>query len=114
VLKQKESAIGSAAFGSSHAYVIGEEDKEKDKKKGKEAVNLIKSQKTKEVDITLNPTDLENLTDAVLKEKYETTVAAADREREDVSDLLAEHSKKARAKAAGKDKKSKDKYKFKF
>jgi len=118
VLQQKESSVGSAAFGSSHAYVIGEEeqDAKEKKKKAKESVNLIKSQKTKEIDITLNPSDLENLTDAVLKEKYESTLASGGQEREDVSDLLAEHSKKARAKAAkqDKDKKSKDKYKFKF
>jgi len=52
----------------------------------------------------------------VLKEKYESTVAAGEQqEKEDVSDLLAEHNKKARAKAAAKEKKQgKDKYKFKF
>lgn len=113
MLQQKETTVGSAAFGSSHAYVIGEESTKK--KKGKEAVNLIKSQKTKEVDITLNPADLENLTDAVLKEKYESTMAAGEQqEKEDVSDLLAEHNKKSRAKAAAKEKKGKDKPKFKF
>jgi len=89
--------------------VIGEEEKKKPKLK--DAVPLMKSQKTKEVDITLNPTELENLTDAVLQEKYENRVAADAQEKEDVSDVIAEHKKKKRAKDKAKDKKYKD---FKF
>lgn len=113
VLQQRETKVGNAAFGSAHTYVIGSEDKAAAGKPAKgEAVNLIKSQKTKEVAITLNPAELENLTDDMLKEKYEATVKAAGQpEREDMSDLLAEHTKKK----AKKDAKDKKKYKeFKF
>jgi len=110
VLQQKDTKVGGAAFGSSHTYVMGEEKEEKAKKGKGEAVNLIKSQKTKEVAITLNPSELENLTDDVLKEKYEATMAAGQTEREDVSDIIAEHQKK-KAKKDKKDKKYKD---FKF
>jgi splicing factor 3B subunit 2 len=113
VLQQRETKVGNAAFGSAHTYVIGEDKAAAGAKPPKgEAVNLIKSQKTKEVAITLNPSELENLTDDMLKEKYEATVKAAGQpEREDMSDLMAEHTKKK----AKKDAKDKKKYKeFKF
>jgi len=113
VLPQRDAKVGNAAFGSAHTYVIsGQEEKGAAPKPGKgEAVNLIKSQKTKEVAITLNPSELENLTDDMLKEKYEATVSAAQPEREDLSDLVAEHTKKKAKKDAGDKKKYKD---FKF
>jgi hypothetical protein len=47
----------------------------------------------------------------MLKEKYEATVSAAQPEREDLSDLVAEHTKKKAKKDAGDKKKYKD---FKF
>jgi len=112
VLQQRDTKVGSAAFGSAHTYVINEEKPAPKPGKG-EAVNLIKSQKTKEVAITLNPSELEDLTDDKLKEKYEAAVkATAQPEREDLSDLVAEHTKKrAKKEAKEKDKKYKD---FKF
>ncbi len=121
VLPQKEVKVGSTAFGSSHVYVLGDQGAAAAgagaggvKKPKLEAVNLIKSQKTKEVDITLNPSELENLTDDMLKEKYEQRLAAQAQAqvKEDLSDLVVEHAKKkAKKEKEKKDKKYKD---FKF
>jgi splicing factor 3B subunit 2 len=120
VLQQREAKVGGAAFGSAHTYVIGGGEEKAggagggQGKPGRgEAVNLIKSQKTKEVAITLNPSELENLTDDMLKEKYEATVKATGQpEREDLSDLVAEHTKKKAKKDAAKDKKKYKEFKF--
>jgi splicing factor 3B subunit 2 len=113
VLQQREAKVGGATFGSAHTYVLGGEEKAGGKPGRGEAVNLIKSQKTKEVAITLNPNELENLTDDMLKEKYEATVkATAQPEREDLSDLVAEHTKKKAKKDAAKDKKKYKEFKF--
>jgi splicing factor 3B subunit 2 len=126
VLPQKEVSVGSAAFGSAHAYVIsgagaggpaagpGEEDKKAAKaakKAGKqEAVNLIKSQKTKEMEFTLSATQVAELTDEKLEEMYEAEVAARAPPKEDLSDVIAEHTKKK--KPASKDKKKWQDFKF--
>jgi len=123
VLPEKEITIGGAAFGSSHGYVISslnEKNKKKfvapstiGKKKKKDAVNIIKSQKTKEVEVTLNPNNLLNLTAEMLQEMYHEKVAEEAPKKEDVSDVISQHSMKSRSKkaAAEKNKKYKD---FKF
>lgn len=74
-------------------------------KGGKEKVDLIKSQKTEKVSITLNPSEVEEmdtLPEDLLKKKYEQYLQEkADEEKgEDVSDIIAEQNRK-RKKAGG-------------
>ncbi|KAL6070995.1 Splicing factor 3B subunit 2 [Balamuthia mandrillaris] len=117
VLQQQAAQVGSAAFGSAHTYQLpgapaaaaaaGAKGK-----KGPELVNLIKSQKTKEVDITLNPSELENLTDDVLKAKYETHVAAT-QQRPIAGSALDEEEATSAGAATKKKSKSSDKKKYK-
>jgi len=58
--------------------------------------------------------NLEEITTDVLKQKYEQALSEKQTPREDVSDIIAEHSKKKRKKES-KEKDSKKKYKdFKF
>jgi splicing factor 3B subunit 2 len=108
VLEQTATKVGSAAYGSSHKYVIPE-GKEKAKEgavKSKDKVDLIKSQKTEKVDITLNPSeveDMDTLSDDLLKKKWDQRMQEkADAEKgEDMSDIVAEQARKKR-KAASK------------
>jgi splicing factor 3B subunit 2 len=116
VLEQAEARVGGALYGSSHKYVIPGEKKES---KGKDKVDLIKSQKTEKVSITLNPSeveDMDTLTDDLLKKKYEQYLAEkAEQEKgEDFSDMIAEQSKKRKKSQKEGDKKSKKYKDFKF
>jgi len=109
VLQQQEKSVGAALLGSTHTYIIPTEKREL--KAGKSAVNLIKSQATEKLDISLDATEvenLENLSEDVLAKKYEA--ALSDKQnipREDVSDIIEEHSKKKRKKEQKSDSKSK-------
>jgi splicing factor 3B subunit 2 len=116
VLQQTAASTAGQMFGSSHKYIIG------DKKEGAKSnrVDLMKSQKSENVNITLNPSEVEEmdtLSDDLLKKKYEQYIAEkADAEKgEDFSDMVAEQNKKRKNKAQKtgekKDKKYKD-YKF--
>jgi splicing factor 3B subunit 2 len=112
VLPQREMAVGGAAFGSSHGYVVPGAADAAAAKKGKDAaVNLIKSQRTKEMEFTLSETDVANLTDDRLQEMFEAKVASSAPAKEDVSDVIAEHAKKKKA-ASTKDKKKWQEFKF--
>lgn len=95
------------SYGSSHKYVIPEKEiKTKDSgAKGKDKVDLMKSQKTEKVSITLNPSEVEEmdtLTDDLLKKKYEQYLQEkADSEKgEDVSDIIAEQNRKRKKQAS--------------
>jgi len=121
VLEQTGAKVGSAAYGSSHKYVIPEKEKAGGGKEGgggsssgsgsssksqKDKVDLIKSQKTEKVSITLNPTEVEEmdtLSDDLLKKKYEQYLQEkADAEKgEDVSDIVAEQNRKRSKKGGG-------------
>lgn len=75
--------------------------------KGKDKVDLIRSQKTEKVNITLNPSDVEEmdtLSDDLLKKKYEQYLQEkADSEKgEDVSDIIAEQNRKRKKTSSGK------------
>jgi len=115
VLDQTDLPVGGSVYGSSHKYVIPSGDKAKEPK-SKDKVDLMKSQKTDKVSITLNPSDLETMDELntdVIKEKYEQVLAERENQKEDVSDIIAEQERKKRKKDKkdGKSKKYKD---FKF
>jgi splicing factor 3B subunit 2 len=119
-------SVENHRYGSSHKYVIPSEGKEKAKEgavKSKDKVDLIKSQKTEKVDITLNPSeveDMDTLSDDLLKKKFEQRMQEkADAEKgEDMSDIVAEQARKKRkaaAKSSGAGADKSKKYKdFKF
>eukprot|EP01090_Pellita_catalonica_P015389 TRINITY_DN4166_c0_g1_i1.p1 TRINITY_DN4166_c0_g1~~TRINITY_DN4166_c0_g1_i1.p1 ORF type:complete len:503 (+),score=112.62 TRINITY_DN4166_c0_g1_i1:69-1511(+) len=75
VLEERPMAIGSDAFGSSHGYVIDTDGNRTKQKKDKNAVSLIKSQKTQPVEVTLNANKLSEYTDEMLAEMYQRKVA---------------------------------------
>ena len=79
-------------------------------KKDKNHVNIIRNQATAGVEVTLDASELENMDESMLKEKYEDTVASAKQAREDVSDVFEEQAKKRAKKDKGKGKDGK-KYK---
>eukprot|EP01117_Protostelium_nocturnum_P002732 TRINITY_DN135_c2_g1_i1.p1 TRINITY_DN135_c2_g1~~TRINITY_DN135_c2_g1_i1.p1 ORF type:complete len:579 (+),score=300.93 TRINITY_DN135_c2_g1_i1:90-1826(+) len=114
VIQQQEVSIGSAAFGSSHRYVVPSEAQRVPK--GKNAVGLIKSQASEKMDVALEPHEVESLESGIdpsqlFNRKYDQ--ARADKQgapREELTDIMREELKK-RKKKDEKDDKGK---KFKF
>jgi len=113
VLEEKEErAQPGTLLGSSHTYVLPSGDKAAAKK----TVDLLKSQRTDKVDITLRPEELEGLDDVALAAKYEEASheATLQTQREDFSEMVAEVEKKRKRKAQEKDGKAKKQKDFKF
>eukprot|EP00741_Cyanophora_paradoxa_P004808 tig00000829_g4665.t1 len=117
VLEEQKTAIQGGLLGTQHGYAVSGAAQKVDPSK---RVDLMKSQKTDKVEITLNPSDMENLDDAALSAKYEEKLRE-EREakaREDLGDVFDEQAKKKRKKESeDKSKKSKKKdkdsdYKF--
>ncbi len=72
VLEQKEAAIGNALFGSTYVYDIPSDKAKSGKDKDK--VDLLKSQRTEEVEIALDETELDHLDQEDIARKYEDAV----------------------------------------
>jgi len=104
VLEQQEASVGNALMGSSHVYKTA-------------GVDLLKSQKGENVEVTLRPEELEGLDDAAIQAKYEQHQKAVTEANkpEDFSEMVAEIANVQKRKAQAKEKESKKKYKdFKF
>ena len=114
VIQQEEAKVGSSdVMGSSFRYNIADPTAAAAAaaKKDRRHVDLLKSQATAGVEVTIDASELDTMDEAMLQEKYENTVSAQRREqREDVSDVFAEESRKRKKDTKGKDGKSK-KYK---
>jgi len=113
VLQQANSSTAGQVFGSSHTYIMSDNKKESNKNR----VDLMKSQKTENINLTLNPSEVEEmdtLSDDLLKKKLDQYLAEkADAEKgEDFSDMVAEDSKKRKKKSDKKDSKKKKDFKF--
>jgi len=70
VVQQTNTAVGASLYGSSHKYVIPANEKKE--MKAKNAVDIIRSQKGEKIEITLNPSEVENLeelTEDIMKKK---------------------------------------------
>ncbi|PSC74600.1 Splicing factor 3B subunit 2 [Micractinium conductrix] len=118
VLEQQKAAVGAGTLmGSEHTYVIPG----KEGAAGKDKVPLGAARRLEalrrempDVDVALDPAELEGLDDAALRELYEMRVqeqrSAAG--REDFSDMVA--AKAAQQKRKAVDKGGKDAKKFKF
>lgn len=106
VLEQKQTTVGSAVFGSSHTYVLPTQASEAERR-AREAKRLRQGA----VDVTLNPEDLANMDAETLQKKYvqQVNVEAQARksQREDVSDVIEEETRKRK-----RSKKKKSKFKF--
>eukprot|EP00276_Gloeochaete_wittrockiana_P008759 CAMPEP_0184652234 /NCGR_PEP_ID=MMETSP0308-20130426/9930_1 /TAXON_ID=38269 /ORGANISM="Gloeochaete witrockiana, Strain SAG 46.84" /LENGTH=597 /DNA_ID=CAMNT_0027086995 /DNA_START=81 /DNA_END=1874 /DNA_ORIENTATION=- len=118
VLEEQQTTVAGGLLGTQHRYnVSGAKPGPADAAK---KVDLIKSQKTQKVEITLNPDELENLGDAALAAKYDEKLKEerAAKDREDVSDVIDEEQRKKKRKAQQQQKKGDDKSKkykdFKF
>lgn len=66
------------------------------------------------VEVTVNPEELANLDQDALKQKYDEIEAQKNANKEDLSDLVAEHTAKQAKKRKAADKKDKSSKKFKF
>ena len=106
-------------MGSDHTYVVPGAGEEKEKKLSIGAAKRLEALRREvpsDLDVSIDPADLESLDDAALKDLYEMRVAEqrAAAGKEDFSDLVAAKSvaqgkRKAGDKGGGKDAK---KYKF--
>jgi len=104
VLEEKEVSVGSAVFGSNRQYVI---DKAK-KPKGTDRVELMKSQKTEGIELSLDPNELEKITEEGLKKRYDKAV-------QEKKDKESKGDDSARKRKRHSDSKKSKKYKdFKF
>jgi len=106
-LATEKTSVGNQVFGSTFKYVTP----------GAERVDIIRSQRGEQVNVTLDPSDLEaaesGLTEDLIKKKYEEQKAAekAASKREDFSDMVAADAARRKQREKKKDKK-KDKFKF--
>ena len=113
VIAQEDAKVDKTDLvGSAFRYNIADESSAAAAaaKKDKNHVNIIRNQATAGVEVTLDASELENMDESMLKEKYEDTVASAKQAREDVSDVFEEQAKKRAKKDKGKGKDGK-KYK---
>jgi splicing factor 3B subunit 2 len=103
VLSQQETSI-KGFMGSAHTYHVPSKDK-----LGLAGPN--------DVDVALNPEELESMDSETLKRKYQETVkqSSATVAREDLSDMVTEHETRQQQKRGRKEDSSKKKHKeFKF
>ncbi|KAL4431297.1 hypothetical protein ABPG75_006553 [Micractinium tetrahymenae] len=116
VLEQKQASVGAGALmGSDHTYVIPGKDKEGKVPLGAKArLEALRREMPSDVDVSIDPAELEGLDDAALRDLYEMRVAEqrAAAGREDFSDLVAAKAAQQKRKAA--EKSSKEAKKFKF
>jgi splicing factor 3B subunit 2 len=113
VLEEKKDSVGGSFFGTTHTYVVppssgqSAEAAEMERRREERKRKILG-----QVNVALNPEDLEDLDAATLKRKYDAQVeaekAAIAAERDDVSGVAEEMRKKKRKTA---DKKKTD---FKF
>jgi splicing factor 3B subunit 2 len=108
VLEQEQTSVAGALYGSAHKYIIPGEKTARDKSK----VDLLKSQKTEKIAVTIDPTELEQaeeLNEELIKKKYAKALQekADTHKTEDVSDVLAEQEKKKRRKEQKSEQKAK-------
>lgn len=115
VLEQKKTSVGTSLMGSEHTYVVpGAEGGEKKMSlAAQKRLEKLRKEMPSDLDVSINPEELEGLDDAALKELYdmrlkEQRIAAG---REDFSDLVAAKAATQKRKAtetkSGKDKKFK-------
>ncbi|KAK2076727.1 hypothetical protein QBZ16_005487 [Prototheca wickerhamii] len=118
VLEQASAPAAGAGvlMGSEHTYVIpGQEEERKPSIAAAKRLEALRKEMPSDLDVALDPSELEGLDDAALRDLYEARVAEARQQggREDFSDLVAARAaaqkRKAAEKAAAKDTK-----KFKF
>ena len=111
VLEQKAAAATSAGImGSDHVYVVpGKEEKKGVSSAAAKRLEALKKGSTDDIDISIDPTQLESLDDETLKDLYEARAEGG--AREDFSDLVAakaaSQKRKATEKAGSKEKKFK-------
>lgn len=98
VLEERAASVGSAAFGSAHTYAIppartgAAEPAPAGRARAKGPSGAV--------EVALDPSELEDLDEETLKQRYEAQVSAAKRgaQKEDMSDLVQEHEARKRRK----------------
>ncbi|KAK9817729.1 hypothetical protein WJX72_001305 [[Myrmecia] bisecta] len=121
VLEQQAANVGTGTLmGSDHTYVIpgGGADGKERRPANFKRLEMLKQQMASDVEVAIDPKELEGLDDAAIKALHESRLAEqrATSAREDFSDLVAQKAaqqkrKAAERKEAGKAKKQKE---FKF
>uniref|UniRef100_A0A7S2TFR7 PSP proline-rich domain-containing protein n=1 Tax=Lotharella oceanica TaxID=641309 RepID=A0A7S2TFR7_9EUKA len=106
VLEEKKTSAGGQLFGTSHTYVLPTETSQAERRAREQ-----KKLKQGAVEVALNPEEIANMSAETLKNKYQQEVEkekdARSASREDVSDVIAEETRKRKQR-------SKKKSKFKF
>eukprot|EP00887_Chlorella_sp_A99_P008170 scaffold12.g8170.t1 len=121
VLEQQKAAVGAGLMGSDHTYVIpGSGGGEKKAGGGlglaaAKRLEALRREMPSDVEVALDPTELEGLDDEALRSLYEARLAEqrAAAGREDFSDLVAAKAAQQKRKAA-EAKATKDSKRYKF
>eukprot|EP01126_Amoeba_proteus_P040718 TRINITY_DN4359_c0_g2_i1.p1 TRINITY_DN4359_c0_g2~~TRINITY_DN4359_c0_g2_i1.p1 ORF type:complete len:555 (+),score=164.23 TRINITY_DN4359_c0_g2_i1:255-1919(+) len=116
VLEEKEVSVGTTElYGSSHLYVLPKEKKDKVPKPppgAPERVELMKSQKSESIELSLDPSELPTLTEDVLEKKYDKEIADRKKDREKLTDDGGRKRKRIGSTATKQKKKKKAEFKF--
>jgi splicing factor 3B subunit 2 len=113
VLEQRETSVSSGElYGSSHLYVV---PSKKDKKQSSSTatVDLMKSQRTEEIELSLDPSEIPDLTEDALAKKFDREMA--DRKKKESQGQGEGDKKRKRTTSSSsqpKKKKKKDDFKF--
>ena len=117
VLEEQKAAAPQAAaalLGTEHTYVVPPVDSVGDESAARKRLEALKKEMPSDVDVSIDPADLEALDDESLKDLYQTKVRearAAVGRGEDFSDLVAakaaSQKRKAVERTSGKEKKFK-------
>ncbi|KAK5581058.1 hypothetical protein RB653_001086 [Dictyostelium firmibasis] len=112
--QQNRNSSTGGLMESSHRYNIPSIIKQQQQQQSPSSrVDIIKSQRSAPVEITLNPSEIENgheIDEELLKKKYEQATQALQRPKEDVSDIIEEQSKKRKTQLQKEEKQKKFKF----
>ncbi|KAN0047713.1 hypothetical protein ACTA71_002098 [Dictyostelium dimigraforme] len=114
--QQNKNSSTGGLMESSHRYNIPSVIKQQQQhQQNSSRVDVIKSQRSAPVEITLNPSEIENgqeIDEELLKKKYEQATQALQKQRpkEDISDIIEEQNKKRKNQLQKEEKQKKFKF----
>ncbi|KAN0014992.1 hypothetical protein ACTFIU_001313 [Dictyostelium citrinum] len=117
--QQNKNSSTGGLMESAHRYnipsVIKQQQQQHQQQQNSSRVDVIKSQRSAPVEITLNPSEIENgqeIDEELLKKKYEQATQALQKQRpkEDISDIIEEQNKKRKNQLQKEEKQKKFKF----
>lgn len=115
VLEQKSAkATGAGIMGTDHTYIVPGKDDKKMSSAAAKRLEALKKGMPEDLNVSIDPADLESLDDESLKDLYEAKAAEqrAASGREDFSDLVAAKAASQKRKALEKSGSKEKKFKF--